>query len=147
MSTRQRDRQLIPILNTSVSSAQLRLPVFQAKNQNQTPILSISTKLKILNSWLSVSASYNVEKSFNLTHASIIRLVQNTKIIVFFLLFKEINECQIKTHQCRHICTNTVGSYTCKCRAGFTLDPDGRSCSCKHYKIKLYYFLTWPFIN
>ncbi|ELU08134.1 hypothetical protein CAPTEDRAFT_143904 [Capitella teleta] len=36
----------------------------------------------------------------------------------------DINECEDNTHHedC-HTCLNTIGSYTCRCRYGYTLDP------------------------
>ena len=29
---------------------------------------------------------------------------------------------------CAHICRNTAGSYHCRCRKGYYLAPDGKSC-------------------
>ena len=29
---------------------------------------------------------------------------------------------------CAHICRNTAGSYHCRCRSGYYLAPDGKSC-------------------
>ena len=29
---------------------------------------------------------------------------------------------------CDHICTNTIGSFTCSCREGFTLSTNQRTC-------------------
>ena len=34
-----------------------------------------------------------------------------------FLL--DINECETANHNCTQTCSNTVGSYTCSCRAGY----------------------------
>ena len=33
----------------------------------------------------------------------------------------DIDECRVGTHTCHEngICTNTVGSYTCKCQTGY----------------------------
>ena len=41
----------------------------------------------------------------------------------------DIDECVAGTHQCEHNCTNTVGSYTCSCRDGYSLSADGRRCN------------------
>lgn len=40
----------------------------------------------------------------------------------------DINECVLGTDMCAQICNNTIGSYTCQCRIGFTLNSDGRGC-------------------
>ncbi|KAM9777546.1 matrilin-3-like [Neosynchiropus ocellatus] len=34
-----------------------------------------------------------------------------------------------KGHNCQHICVNNGSSYGCKCRAGYELNPDKRTCS------------------
>ena len=49
--------------------------------------------------------------------------------IMNFLLFPDVNECLGSTHGCRHICRNNVGSFTCSCRAGYTLDTDRKQCN------------------
>lgn len=38
----------------------------------------------------------------------------------------DINECS-GSHACSQICSNTVGSYTCSCRPGYT--SEGTQCS------------------
>jgi len=40
----------------------------------------------------------------------------------------DINECALGTHNCdiHAICTNTIGSYTCKCKTGYS--GDGFTC-------------------
>ena len=40
----------------------------------------------------------------------------------------DIDECSEDTDQCTQNCRNTIGSYTCSCNAGFTLNSDGRGC-------------------
>ena len=40
----------------------------------------------------------------------------------------DIDECQDKSHDCNHICNNTVGSYVCDCKPGFVLHGGGRHC-------------------
>ncbi|XP_013397931.1 fibulin-1-like, partial [Lingula anatina] len=39
---------------------------------------------------------------------------------------KEIGECQ--QSMCSHFCTNTNGSFTCTCQAGYLLNADGVTC-------------------
>ncbi len=46
-----------------------------------------------------------------------------------YLFLTDIDECAANTHDC-HLyatCTNTDGSFTCACNAGYT--GDGKSCS------------------
>ena len=43
-------------------------------------------------------------------------------------LCPDIDECVAGAHQCEHNCTNTVGSYTCSCRDGYSLSADDRRC-------------------
>jgi hypothetical protein len=40
----------------------------------------------------------------------------------------DVNECAVKNGGCEHFCTNTVGSYQCSCKSGFTLSADMTSC-------------------
>uniref|UniRef100_A0A3P9HVM7 Matrilin 2 n=1 Tax=Oryzias latipes TaxID=8090 RepID=A0A3P9HVM7_ORYLA len=36
--------------------------------------------------------------------------------------------CEVVDHQCQHICIKVPGSYRCKCRKGFSINPDGKTC-------------------
>ena len=49
--------------------------------------------------------------------------IKNT---VFVLL--DDDECT-GVNNCKQTCTNTAGSYKCSCRPGYTLQPDGVSCT------------------
>ena len=40
----------------------------------------------------------------------------------------DIDECATGNGGCDHICTNTVGSFYCTCRPGYTLQEDGFTC-------------------
>ncbi len=45
----------------------------------------------------------------------------------------ENNECSSNaTNSCEQLCTNTPGSYTCQCNAGFRLNTNGRTCDGMH---------------
>jgi len=39
------------------------------------------------------------------------------------------NECRDGSHKCAQKCVNTIGSFKCQCRRGFTLGKDGKSCN------------------
>lgn len=43
----------------------------------------------------------------------------------------DIDECMAGVEQCDHNCENTIGSYTCFCDSGFTLNADGYRCDGK----------------
>ena len=47
------------------------------------------------------------------------------------LIFPDLEECSTNTHNCdvNADCVNTVGSYSCNCRAGYT--GDGKTCNGK----------------
>ncbi|XP_033823174.1 fibulin-2 [Periophthalmus magnuspinnatus] len=41
-----------------------------------------------------------------------------------------LDHCQVYAGQlCQHTCTNTYGSYRCGCHQGYSLQPDGHSCT------------------
>ncbi|XP_072037692.1 bone morphogenetic protein 1 homolog isoform X2 [Amphiura filiformis] len=40
----------------------------------------------------------------------------------------DIDECDKDNGQCQHICTNTLGSYFCSCRNGFSLHENNKDC-------------------
>ena len=41
----------------------------------------------------------------------------------------DIDECSDDTDGCSQICTNTNGSFICRCNRGFLLDVDGATCN------------------
>ena len=47
------------------------------------------------------------------------------------LFFTDLNECinDNATSPCHQYCANTVGSYQCSCKVGYTLTADGHTCS------------------
>ncbi|MBN3310323.1 MATN4 protein, partial [Amia calva] len=46
-----------------------------------------------------------------------------------FSLPVAINLCAQGNHNCEHICDNSLGSYTCRCRAGYYLNQDKHTCT------------------
>jgi hypothetical protein len=55
-------------------------------------------------------------------------LIINPCLNIAVLFFPDIDECILNTDGCVHICTNTIGSYTCSCRTGYRLSSNGHSC-------------------
>ena len=53
----------------------------------------------------------------------------NSISIVACCLCVDIDECGRKEHNCKQTCSNTVGSFECKCRDGYSLDFDGSTCT------------------
>ena len=56
-----------------------------------------------------------------------------------FLVFgniQDFDECKSSLHNCQHICLNTFGSYKCKCRPGFELSKDAKTCIGKSFSFK-----------
>ena len=47
-------------------------------------------------------------------------------------LIVDVDECTTGVDQCDQNCHNNVGSYTCSCNAGFTLNDDGFRCDGMH---------------
>ena len=48
------------------------------------------------------------------------------------ILSAAVDLCAEGTHGCEHLCVNSVDSYVCRCRAGFALQQDQRSCRGKY---------------
>ena len=44
------------------------------------------------------------------------------------IILLDINECDEGSHNCKHNCTNTAGSFECSCNSGYRLDDNGRNC-------------------
>ena len=54
-----------------------------------------------------------------------------TYTCVFF--FSDNDECTLGTHNCLHVCTNTIGSFMCGCPIGFEFNSDGVTCKGEYY--------------
>lgn len=51
------------------------------------------------------------------------------------LYYSDVNECVTCNGSCSQICSNTIGSYTCSCAAGYMLSVDNRTCLGTHFVI------------
>ncbi|XP_043972270.1 matrilin-2-like [Gambusia affinis] len=67
-------------------------------------------------------------------HSEHVHLVANfSQIETLISVFKSklcggSDMCKVVVHQCQHICVSSPASYRCRCRKGFTLNPDGKTC-------------------
>lgn len=41
----------------------------------------------------------------------------------------DVDECEVNSGYCDHLCDNTVGSFTCSCFPGYSLQKNSRNCS------------------
>ena len=63
---------------------------------------------------------------------SLLLLVGRTvyyQMVYFPCIFSDVNECHDNNGGCEQICCNTIGSFQCKCRHGFELSSDGKTCT------------------
>ena len=53
------------------------------------------------------------------------------RMIIFIAIVPDFDECKINTYSCddNAACKNTVGSYTCTCKSGYS--GDGKTCNGK----------------
>ncbi|XP_054882654.1 matrilin-2-like, partial [Poeciliopsis prolifica] len=67
-------------------------------------------------------------------HSEHVHLVANfSQIETLISVFKSklcggSDMCKVVEHQCQHICVSSPASYRCRCRKGFSLNPDGKTC-------------------
>ena len=59
------------------------------------------------------------------------RIHNVARMILAILIIIDINECLNNDGGCSHNCTNTVGSYYCKCPDGYVLQSNNRDCEGK----------------
>ena len=78
-----------------------------------------------------------IKTLYSLTHSNwilkivLFNIVCLISLSFFNVIFADLEECSTNTHNCdvNADCVNTVGSYSCNCRAGYT--GDGQSCNGK----------------
>ena len=46
----------------------------------------------------------------------------------FGFIFLDVDECAGGKDGCSHICANTPGGFECKCRSGYRLNTDQKTC-------------------
>ena len=51
--------------------------------------------------------------------------------VFIMAIYTDDDECELNNGGCSQICNNTLGSYSCFCEEGYTLEFDGFSCSGK----------------
>ena len=66
------------------------------------------------------------------TYGSFIRYSGVIDIGPMRIFIADINECSTNNGGCQHNCVNTRGSYECRCRSGFQLSSNRRSCIGKY---------------
>ena len=67
--------------------------------------------MKIISSWYKMARKYNYIHENQLLH---------------FIL--DINECNARNGGCSHFCANKRGSFECRCRSGYKLQVDRKTC-------------------
>lgn len=60
-----------------------------------------------------------------------------------------IDACADGRHGCQHHCVSAHGSYSCRCRPGYYLNQDKRSCTSKFFSPFLYvnWLLASPLLH
>ena len=103
-------------------------------------------KLKAVSSQWSITIIIRVSESALLWYS----LTKMSSLIINPYYFSDVDECSLNTHDCdaHAICTNTEGSFTCKCDLNSHHIGDGKTCtphrkpSCFHVFIHKQLF-TW----
>ncbi|XP_076869102.1 matrilin-1-like isoform X1 [Brachyhypopomus gauderio] len=66
--------------------------------------------------------------TMNTLMSLIIPCVLSLTVCLFCAVRSEIDFCDLGDHGCEHDCVSTSDSYMCRCRKGFRLHADGKSC-------------------
>ncbi|XP_067888729.1 matrilin-4-like [Heterodontus francisci] len=75
------------------------------------------------------------------------RLVCKWKLLLYILYGevtweRGIDFCVLARHNCEHDCVSTEDSYLCRCRKGYILNPDGKTCQqCTNGAMDLVFFI------
>ena len=58
--------------------------------------------------------------------------------LIIIILYIDVDECADGTNGCNQHCTNTDGSYSCYCNAGYELQDNQKSCEGKRINEECY---------
>ncbi|XP_066299158.1 uncharacterized protein [Branchiostoma lanceolatum] len=65
--------------------------------------------------------------------------------MLFHFAVSDVDECAEGSHNCAHLCANTVGGFTCSCWEGYTLHGNGWFCHGP--KVDLYVEMQYPRVD
>ena len=95
-----------------------------------TVFLSIIKRTKDSTENILECCSIRTKNRFLLPY-NIFCLHKNKRMRFFIAIVPDFDECKTSTHSCddNAACKNTVGSYTCSCKSGYS--GDGKTCNGK----------------
>lgn len=67
------------------------------------------------------------------------------KIVLYFPL--DVDECALRNGGCDHICKNKQGSFECRCKVGYKLTSDRKTCIGKITLCNIYMIITHRFLG
>lgn len=97
------------------------------------------------------TSSFSFHNPFSVNHIMHVKYQTSCWFLLVFMfhvacfnLPTDINECEVSGKTlCDHECVNTVGSFLCRCRTGYILAPDQRSCILVPNCELTYVFWNW----